>query len=96
MARKKKPDKLAIEAGMAKAAGMSYGKWKAMQQPEKVEGAIPEGWLVCEHCGRVFKPKTKRPQKYCEVGCQREAWNLAHKESNAKYMREYRERNEPT
>jgi hypothetical protein len=28
---KKKPDKLAQEVSMAIAAGMSYGKWKAMQ-----------------------------------------------------------------
>lgn len=71
--KKKKPDKLARDAAAAKAARMSYGKWKAMQKPAKVEKKIPDGWQVCQYCGKPFKPKTKRKQKYCDVGCQKSA-----------------------
>ena len=73
MARKK-TDKLAQDVSKAIAAGMSYGKWKAMQQPVKVEKKIPEGWLVCENCGKAFKPKTKKEQRFCDVICQKEAY----------------------
>lgn len=57
-------DNLAKEAKLARQAGMSYGKWKAMQNPVKINKEIPEGWSVCQWCGQPFKPKTKRPQKY--------------------------------
>lgn len=75
MARKKKePDKLAQDAAAALAAGMSYGKWKALHSsPVKIEKKIPEGWLVCQYCGKAFKPTTRRPQKYCELACQKQA-----------------------
>ena len=37
MSRKtNEPDKLAQDAAAALAAGMSYGKWKAMQEPVKI------------------------------------------------------------
>lgn len=75
MARKKKePDKLSQDAAAARAAGMSYGKWKALQSdPVREKNGTLEGWLVCQYCGKPFKPKTKRPQIYCEIYCQREA-----------------------
>ena len=50
--------------------GVHYGKWKAMQKPVEIEQpGIPEGWLVCQYCGIPFKPKTRRPQKYCQHIC---------------------------
>ena len=67
-------DNLARNAMLAKQAGMSYGRWKAMQQPVKVEKQIPEGWLVCQNCGKAFKPKTKKKQSYCDVNCQKQAY----------------------
>ena len=73
MARKK-VDKLAQDVHQAIAAGMSYGRWKALQQPVKVEQGIPEGWLVCANCGKAFKPKTKKKQSYCDVTCQKQAY----------------------
>ena len=90
MAKKKKePDKLALDAAAALAARMSYGKWKAMHSaPATIGKNIPEGWLVCQWCGKPFKPTTKRPQKYCEAGCQRQA-------SNERYRKRYAERTEP-
>ena len=72
MAKKKEPDKLARDAAAALAAGMSYGKWKALQDnpvPQKKVDGIPEGWKACKRCGKLFKPKAKT-QKYCEALCQ--------------------------
>lgn len=77
---KKKVDKLAQDVSKAIAAGMSYGKWKAMQQPVKTENGIPEGWLVCQHCGKAFKPKTKRGQRFCDYYCQQQAYYEKQKE----------------
>lgn len=52
MAKKKEMDNLAKDAAAALAAGMSYGKWKAMQDPVKIEepnpDEIPEGYKICE------------------------------------------------
>ena len=75
MAKKKKPDKLAQDAAAAKAANMSYGQWKAMQdQPvEIVERELPPGWMVCKQCGKPFKPTSKRKQLYCEAFCGKQA-----------------------
>ena len=73
MAKKIEVDKIALDNAAALAAGMSYGKWKAMQEVKIKPKEIPEGWLVCQHCGKAFKPKTKRPTKYCEVFCQERA-----------------------
>ncbi len=70
---KKKPDKLAEDVSKALAAGMSYGKWKAMQPPVEEKG-IREGWLVCKYCGEPFKPKTKKKQSYCGYYCQQQAY----------------------
>ena len=75
MAKKeKKPDQLALDAAAAKAAGLSYGKWRAMQEQAKNETAIPEGWRVCEYCGKPYKPTSRRPQKYCEPYCAQQAY----------------------
>lgn len=76
MAKKKAPDKLAQDAAAALAAGMSYGKWKAMQDPVKIEkpklDEVPEGWRKCKRCGEPFKPnKYGRNQIYCDIVCQK-------------------------
>lgn len=73
MAKKKEPDKLSQEVAAALATGMSYGKWKAMQNPVKITKSLPEGWIKCAWCGKPFKPATKRRQRYCESFCQRAA-----------------------
>lgn len=81
MVSKKEQDMLAQDAAAAKAAGMSYGNWKAMQtNPVKVKKEIPDGWKVCQYCGKPYKPKTKRPQLYCEAYC----GNLARRERERK------------
>ena len=75
MAKNTEPDKLSQESTAALAAGMSYGKWKAMQDPVTIvkKDEIPDGWLVCQLCGQPFKPKHRGVQKYCESECQRQA-----------------------
>ena len=70
MAKLKQPDKLSQDAMAARRAGMSYGKWKGLQSPVKiVKPVIPDGWKICEYCGKAYKPKTNRPQKYCDSVC---------------------------
>ena len=96
MAKKKQLDKLSLDMIQCKkdGFGVHYGAWKATQKPVEIEKpALPEGWRVCEWCGKPFKPKTKRPTKYCEVYCQNEAQRERYRQRNANYMRNYRERN---
>ena len=73
---KRKMDKLSLDMIECKKAGFGchYGAWKATQDnPVIVKSEIPEGWQVCQYCGKAFKPNVKRIQKYCEVGCQKKA-----------------------
>ena len=83
---KKKVDKLAQEAEMAMAAGMSYGRWKAMQEPIKNEQSpeLEPELVVCKCCGKQFRPKGKRRQSYCEFSCQREAQYLRYRQLREK------------
>jgi transposase-like protein len=78
MAKKKKAmDNLARDAAAALAAGMSYGRWKALhpytKDKEEQESEVPEGWFICKHCGKQFKPRSGTQQRYCEPWCQKEA-----------------------
>ena len=93
MAKKKEMDNLAKDAAEALKAGMSYGKWKALQKtvPIKKKEGIPDGWRVCKHCGMPFKPKMKS-QIYCEAACQRAEACKKHKAKQLEAMRRYRER----
>lgn len=83
-------DNLARNAMLAKQAGMSYGKWKALHptEPKKAD-EIPEGWRVCEYCGIAYKPKTKRRRRYCDSECQRMGYYNENKEKWAVKHREY-------
>ena len=93
MAKKKEPDKLAQDAAAALAAGMSYGRWKALQEnpvPEKKEDGLPEGWKLCKRCGKPFK--ARKTQVYCEISCQRETVIENDREKHNERMRQYRER----
>lgn len=94
MAKKKEMDNLAKDAASALAAGMSYGKWKALQEITVIEikpGEIPEGWKACKRCGKPFKPKAIT-QKYCEVLCQIETAKEKDRERHNKRQKRYRER----
>lgn len=91
MAKKQEPDKLEQEVSQAIAAGMTYGRWKALQPPAQTESKpIPDGWLVCEYCGKPFKPRIKTAQRFCEVGCQKRAYSEKHKKKNAAYVAQHR------
>lgn len=68
--KKRQPDRLDIESTKAIEAGMSYGKWKAMQDPVKIIKP-DEGMKICAWCGKPFKPK--RNNIYCEYFCAYEA-----------------------
>ena len=74
MAKKNKPDKLARENAQAIAAGMSYGKWKAMQPVVAVDPkVIPDGWKRCEYCGKLFKGAVNK--RFCDYYCRTESYN---------------------
>ncbi|MCD7755517.1 MAG: hypothetical protein LUJ09_04190 [Firmicutes bacterium] len=57
MAKEKKPDRLALKASAALAAGMSYGQWVAaggtiqMDEPEQKQEAPGR---ICTDCGARF------------------------------------------
>lgn len=86
-----KTDKLSQEVSMAIAAGMSYGKWKAMQ-PEKTTKAvkkIPEGMKECPHCGKLFTPHNGK-HKFCEPYCRIEASYEKQREQKKEWQRKKR------
>jgi hypothetical protein len=84
VAKNTEPDKLAQESTAALAAGMSYGKWKAMQNPVTIQKPPPpEGWRTCVWCGQPFKPKNKGVQKYCESTCQLQAQTAKYRQNKA-------------
>ena len=74
MAKKKEMDKLSQEVSKALAAGMSYGKWKALQTPVKIEPK-PDPFKLptctCAYCGTEFVPTDNRYRKYCGTRCKR-------------------------
>lgn len=93
MANKKPMDKLSREVAQALACNMSYGKWKALQQPGKVEEKpLPAGWRKCENCGKPFK--RTQGKKFCDFYCRERAYYQRSKQIKREYMRKYRERNE--
>lgn len=55
--------------------GVRYGSWRAANgEPLTVKDeGVPEGWRVCEYCDTVFKPSSKRLQKFCGAYCQNRA-----------------------
>lgn len=65
MARKKM-DKLSQDVAKALAAGMSYGKWKAMQDPVVIK---KEEKHYCLYCGRELFKGMKGIPKYCDAYC---------------------------
>lgn len=71
-------DKLDVDMKASEEAGfgVSYGLWRASQPVQNVEKTgIPEGWRVCQYCGKAYKPKSKRLTKYCGAECKELSWN---------------------
>ena len=77
MARKKEPDKLAQEVSQALAAGMSYGKWKALQPvipPPPKKQPVGLKTQVCAFCGCEFVNSDNIQRKYCGDVCRGRAY----------------------
>lgn len=81
-------DNLAMNAMLAKEAGMSYGQWKALQPVVKLEKTIPEGWEPCEYCGKLFKKS--KGKRFCEIGCRTAAYRQKANAQCADYYRRVR------
>ena len=89
---KKQLDKLSLDMIQCEKDGYGvwYGRWKATQPIKKPEPPeLPDGWKVCLHCGKHFKPKVKQ-QKYCEVYCGYKERYSRYGKSRAEYIKEYR------
>lgn len=67
-------DRLSRNAMLAREAGMTYGKWKALQPRVEIEKKpLPKGWKECPICGKEFKPVVQQ-QRYCDPGCRESAY----------------------
>ena len=68
---KKEMDQLTKDCIEARKAGMTYGKWKAMQPPRKKapkkEEEKPSG-KYCRVCGKMI-PLTSPRKVYCSDAC---------------------------
>ena len=71
---KKEMDKLSQDVHQALAACMSYGKWKAMQVPVKIEKK-PDPFKIqtriCAYCGCEFVSDDNRNRIYCGARCRK-------------------------
>lgn len=77
-------DQLAREAAEARAAGLSYGKWKALQKPKedqvvRIRRRKKESTKSCEVCGTELRGQQR---KYCCTECCNTA-SKRRKEQNA-------------
>lgn len=99
MARKRKLDRLDIEAKKATDAGMSYGKWKALQPPDKPAPPPKPKYMTeckCKWCGKTFYQTDKRRRKYCSPECVNDSrmdsiskFQKAHPEKYKEYKRRW-------
>ena len=90
MAKKKEPDRLSRESSAALAAGMSYGKWKALQPPDVIVPPPKPKMIAektCKFCGKTFYQADNRKRKYCSDQCRYEA-DLVIKKRTSKRWRE--------
>lgn len=67
-------EKLSQDVAAARSAGLSYGKWKALQneeqiKPKKVPVELPRLKRTCEHCGKVFYKEDRKAKRFCCVSC---------------------------
>ena len=74
MKGEKTMDNLARNAMLASQAGLSYGKWKALQPATApTKEAELAGLKVCLHCEKAFSGR--KNQKYCSLECRGKAYN---------------------
>ena len=94
MGRKRKPDRLDIESKLATDAGMSYGKWKALQPPDEPKPpAKPKAMIehVCALCGKTFYRHNKIRVKYCSPECQHEAYEEMNRRCRERFQEKHKE-----
>lgn len=71
MAKKKEMDQLTKDCIAARKAGLSYGKWKALQAPQKPKKEKEKhSDKFCRVCGAMI-PKTSKRMAFCSYDCQR-------------------------
>lgn len=78
-----KSDQLAIDAAAARAAGLSYSKWRAMQPQTPREQKTPKDFYIrrlCLECGAEFIVNSSRTKKYCSEECKRRAYKRKNRE----------------
>lgn len=86
--KRKKLDRLTRDVLAAEAAGMSYGKWKALhphtpdEDEEEEQEMDPDSVVVnCEYCGERFvKSKNNQTRKFCSANCQKNYNNKKRRE----------------
>lgn len=72
-------DRLSMNAMLAEKAGMSYGRWMALQPVIPiVKPEIPEGAVKCEGCGMIFFTKSKK--RFCDEVCRRQSYERKKRE----------------
>ena len=88
-------DNLAREAMLAKEAGMSYGRWKAMQPAVEIvePNELPPGWKSCNYCGKPFKKKSGH-QVYCSMDCRNGGYAIKEREIKRRYLARKKEQME--
>lgn len=74
MAKKKDLSPLDLDLIQCEKDGFrcSYGRWKATQE---YKTPTPKNANRCKYCGKPFVPRKQTNQLYCDIGCQREAYN---------------------
>ena len=67
---KKEMDQLTKDCIEARKAGMTYGKWKAMQPPKKTPDRVEEepSGKYCRVCGKMIPLMSPR-KVYCSNAC---------------------------
>lgn len=68
---KKEMDQLTLDCIEARKAGMTYGRWKALQPPkEKAPDQVEEepSGKYCRVCGKMI-PRTSPRKVYCSNTC---------------------------
>ena len=85
--RIREPDALSRDAAAARAAGLSYGKYKALQNEageHKIDPKrekVPVDVKVCPVCGCLFLPRHKN-KIYCDDVCKSRATEARRRERN--------------
>ena len=75
----KELDQLTMDSIAAQKAGMSYGKWKALQPIVKVDLPETAPKRLCKLCGGEIPPEFHKNRTYCSDQCFDEADRIRHR-----------------